>query len=108
MINEIASFVLTEIDNDKSCSLDVEEVEAIEKLTSFETMKCDPRSNYEHWDTFGIRNTNQLRTRRAAQFAWPPWKRVVDPTRSPSGKLFIISFITLVLFSLGKSVGNDG
>ena len=65
MINEIASFVLTEIGNDKSCSLDVEEVEAIEKLTSFEAMKCDPRSNYEHWDTFGIRNTNEAPFMRA-------------------------------------------
>ena len=40
-------------------------MEAIEKLTSFESMKNDPRSNYEHWDTFGIRNTNEAPFMRA-------------------------------------------
>ena len=28
-------------------------------------MKHDPRSNYEHWDTFGIRNSNEARFMRS-------------------------------------------
>ena len=48
-----------------SCTLDDEEIGAIEKLTSFEAMKHDPRSNYEHWDTFGIRNSNESKFMRS-------------------------------------------
>ena len=28
-------------------------------------MKHDPRSNYEHWDTFGIRNANETQFMRS-------------------------------------------
>ena len=28
-------------------------------------MKQDPRSNYEHWDTFGIRNPNETQFMRS-------------------------------------------
>lgn len=61
MIREIASFIVP----DNTCSLNEEEIEVIERLTSFESMKKDPRSNYEHWDTFGIRNLNESPFMRA-------------------------------------------
>ena len=48
-------------------NLDDEEIEAITKLTSFETMKNDPRTNYEHWDTFGLRNKNETKFMRKGE-----------------------------------------
>ena len=36
-------------------------------MTSFETMKNDPRTNYEHWDTFGLRNKNETKFMRKGE-----------------------------------------
>ena len=47
--------------------LDEEEIEAIQKLTTFEAMKKDPRTNYEHWDTFGIRNADESKFMRSGE-----------------------------------------
>ena len=44
-----------------------DEIEAIQKLTTFEAMQNDPRTNYSHWDTFGIRNQNESKFMRAGE-----------------------------------------
>ena len=50
---------------DDLSELEESEIEAIQKLTTFEAMKNDPRTNYEHWDAFGIRNANESKFMRA-------------------------------------------
>jgi len=63
VIRKIASFLMSS----EQYNLDDEEIEAITKLTTFETMKSDPRTNYEHWDTFGLRNTNETKFMRKGE-----------------------------------------
>ena len=63
VIRSIASFIQMG-DLEK---LDEEEIEAIQKLTTFEAMKKDPRTNYEHWDTFGIRNADESKFMRSGE-----------------------------------------
>ena len=63
VIHTIASFIR----KDDLCELAEDEIEAIQKLTTFEAMQNDPRTNYSHWDTFGIRNQNESKFMRAGE-----------------------------------------
>ena len=51
VIERIAKFLKVEVDQ--------EDVERLVDLTSFEQMKKNPRTNYEHWDIWGIRNPRE-------------------------------------------------
>ena len=62
VIADIASFVVSD---EVLGRIEAEELEAIARLTSFEAMKNDPRSNYEHWDMFGLRNIQEAPFMRA-------------------------------------------
>ena len=39
--------------------LQQEELERVAEITSFNSMKENPRTNYQHWDNLGLRDKNE-------------------------------------------------
>lgn len=39
--------------------LQPEEVEQLTAITSFDSMKANPTTNYQHWDSLGLRDKNE-------------------------------------------------
>ena len=52
--------------------LQPEEVEQLTAITSFDSMKANPTTNYQHWDSLGLRDKNETNFMRKGSLSKLP------------------------------------
>ncbi len=63
-------------------SLQPDELEEIAQLTSFQSMKSNPATNYEHWDSLGLRDKSETTFMRKGNYGQAFSTKDYDPKKS--------------------------